>query len=88
MNIPWYRKYDQFKSSLDRKVDELEARCRDLGIDPDVVFAEHRNDLIARIAQESNWNEGIYLDYGQTRILVDIAIATPPSKVHILTFRE
>lgn len=75
MNIPWYQKYDHCKSLLLKKVEELNSRCQELGISSSAVFNEHRNELIARIAHESNWNEGIYLDYGHTKLLADIAIS-------------
>jgi len=64
----WYETYDEISSEITNLKNQLNDRCRQLGVSPSDVLSEIQNDVIARAVHESNWQEGIYLDEGRTRL--------------------
>ncbi len=71
---PWYRRYQEYRSKVERLKTVFEDRCTELGTDPEKELRQFQNDIIARIVHESNWQEGIYLDEHRTQELAALAI--------------
>lgn len=70
---PWYLRYDEYREEVQQRKERFEERCASLGIDPQKVLREKSLELIARAVQESNWQEGLYLDEYHTRQLANAA---------------
>lgn len=68
---PWFARYDEFASQIADLKGEYEEACGRLDVDPSVVLEESMRALVARAVQESNWQEGLYLEAGRTRELLD-----------------
>lgn len=77
---PWYRRYSELSEKVAAAQEEYHERCRALGQEPANVLSEVYRDLIARLVHESNWQEGIFLDRGRTRELLD-AVFDDPAKI-------
>lgn len=77
---PWYRRYSELSEKVAASQDAYHERCRALGQEPSKVLSEVYRDLISRLVHESNWQEGIYLDRGRTRELLD-AVFDDPAKI-------
>lgn len=70
-SIPWYRQYERLCQNVAASKAAFAERCLALRTSPDAVLREIRRDLITRLVHESNWQEGVYLEFGRTRELVD-----------------
>jgi hypothetical protein len=77
---PWYRRYSELSEKVAAAQEAYHKRCRALGQEPYKVLSEVYRDLISRLVHESNWQEGIYLDRGRTRELLD-AVFDDPAKI-------
>lgn len=69
---PWYNRWEELQERVRDLKSRYETRCKELKADPQTVLSEVWRDIVARIVQESNWQEGIYLEIGRTRELVDV----------------
>jgi fido (protein-threonine AMPylation protein) len=69
---PWYDSYDTLREDLRLLRDKFNDRCRQLKQEPRIILKAFSRDIIARAVFESNWQEGIEVDRGRTKELVDI----------------
>ena len=65
--LAWSRNYPALKDQVIELRDEFTEICHALGVSPPKVLSEFEPVLIARIARESNWQEGIYLENSRVR---------------------
>ena len=63
-HVPWYRKYPELKSRVEELMAQFVSRCEEVGADPDIALSEHWRTTAIRAVQESNWQEGIYVEPG------------------------
>jgi fido (protein-threonine AMPylation protein) len=70
-NPPWYTQYPQLRQRANEVKGQLEERCNALGLSSKTVFREFRDEFLVRAVQESNWQEGIYVEPGKTQELAE-----------------
>jgi L-lactate utilization protein LutC len=68
-NRPWYTKYPQLIERLSELKEQFITRCAQLELEPHRVLQENWAEIAVQAVQESNWQEGIYVEYGRTREL-------------------
>jgi hypothetical protein len=68
---PWYLRYEELSSAVADRKDSYHDQIDRLGASAGVVTDEVFRDITGRIVHESNWQEGIHLDRGRTRELLD-----------------
>ena len=74
---PWYSRWEELHERVQELKERYDARCKELQVSSEQALSEVWRDLITRIVQESNWQEGIYLELGRTRELVDSIFDNP-----------
>ncbi|MDH3889533.1 MAG: Fic family protein [candidate division Zixibacteria bacterium] len=78
MGTFWYKKYDELSVAVKERKSEYVARCKLLGADPNDVFKEVFQELVARAVKESNWQEGLRLSEGKTQAFATAAFQDQP----------
>ncbi len=78
MGTVWYKRYEEFSVAVKERKAEYVARCRLLGAEPNEVFWEVFQELVARAVKESNWQEGLRLSEGKTRAFATAAFQDQP----------
>ena len=68
----WYENYEELLAEVATLKQRFQERCAELGHEAEVILAAFRRELLARAVHESNWQEGVELDYGRTRELADL----------------
>jgi fido (protein-threonine AMPylation protein) len=66
---PWYRQYADLSRHVRELRDHFIERCKILGVHPNRVLSEVWKEIVVRAVQESNWQEGIYVEPGRTQEL-------------------
>lgn len=70
----WYAQYDRLRDRVLHLRETFRGRCRELGVSPDAVLDEARQEILARAVHESNWQEGLELSLGRTQELTLAAL--------------
>jgi fido (protein-threonine AMPylation protein) len=69
VNGPWYRQYADLSTQVRELKDRFIERCKTLRVCPNHVLNEIWKEVVIRAVQESNWQEGIYVEPGRTQEL-------------------
>ena len=65
---PWYTRYEDLRVEIEAAKAELRKEAGKYSYGSDVLVDFFR-DHLARMVHESNWQEGVYLDFGKTKEL-------------------
>jgi len=68
----WYENYEELLAEVATLKHRFQERCAELGHEAEVILGAFRRELLARAVHESNWQEGVELEYGRTRELADL----------------
>jgi fido (protein-threonine AMPylation protein) len=72
--IRWYESYEATLVQLRAAQAAFQSRCEELGQASDSILAAFQRELLARTVHESNWQEGVELDYARTRELSELVM--------------